>query len=143
MNNYEKYNEYIIDKQKLINEILKYKNENNICKVMPEQLAINLKMSVSSIKNKINKINEQELVIQWISRDEFIVQKSEFKNTRQIKNMEKIIKFYEDDIKNIERNQVEVAKELDVERKEIMRVRALVKFDGVRKRPKTARLIKP
>lgn len=142
MDNYEKYNEYIEDKQNLINEILKYKNEDNICKVMPEQLAINLKTSISSIKNKINKINEQELAIQWISRDEFIVHKSDFKNTKQIKNMEKIIKLYEDDVKNIERNQVEVAKELDVERTEIQRVRTLVKFDGVKKRPKTARLIK-
>lgn len=142
MNNYDKYNQYINDKQKLIDEILKYKNENNICKIMPEQLAINLKTSLSSINNKINKINEIELAIQQISRDEFIVHKNSFKDTKQVKNMEKIIKFYEKNVKNIEQNQVEVAKELEVERTEIQRVRALVKFEGVKKRPKTTRLIK-
>lgn len=94
MKPFEWLEEYINDKQKYIDAILENKKEDGICYISKKEIAEKTGKSISTIRNKINAINRDELIINNIGKDAIIIKNENFKNSQTVKNYLKLLQYF-------------------------------------------------
>ena len=80
MKHFEWLDSYIEERQKYIDIILANKKINGVCDITIEEIASKMNRSITTVKNKIKSINEDEEIIKQIGRNEFIIKKENFAN---------------------------------------------------------------
>ena len=84
MKQFEWLDSYIEERQKYIDIILANKKINGVCDITIEEIASKMNRSITTVKNKIKSINEDEEIIKQIGRNEFIIKKENFKESKTV-----------------------------------------------------------
>lgn len=147
----EKYiEEYIQDKQRIIDEFLKYEKENGFCYVDKGTIENNLKISRAGLNEKIRKINDLDNVIEKITDDKYCIRIRDFQNTKHAENMRIVslhfLEYPEHFLacsEDRKKPQKILAEELGVRKKDIQRVVGLTSSkSGIKRRQERIKEIK-
>lgn len=124
--------DYINDKQNVIDSFLKHKNKEGYCIVDIEDIAKDLEKSKKTIKNKIEQINEIDNVIEYIGLDKVLYKEKykinieQFRKTKHALNIMLIYQKFKSDITTMKINEKELANDLNVRVTDIKRAKAII-----------------
>lgn len=118
MKQFEWLDSYIEERQKYIDIILANKKINGVCDITIEEIASKMNRSITTVKNKIKSINEDEEIIKQIGRNEFIIKKENFKESKTVIDLLKLL-LYMSDFENYIKDEKTIEKETKISYKKI------------------------
>ena len=118
MKQFEWLDSYIKERQKYIDIILANKKINGVCDITIEEIASKMNRSITTVKNKIKSINEDEEIIKQIGRNEFIIKKENFKESKTVIDLLTLL-LYMSDFENYIKDEKTIEKETKISYKKI------------------------